>query len=73
MSFTDIVSNMNLDIYPIISLILFLVAFALIMWSVLRTSKTESNRQANIPLQDDYDLSSTDNMHNPAGKGASHG
>lgn len=53
MRFTDIVSNMNLDVYPIIALILFLVAFGLIVWAVLKTPKAVNDHQAHLPLEDD--------------------
>jgi len=70
MKFTDIVSNMNLDIYPIIALILFLVAFSLIVWGVLRTPRSISAHQAYLPLEDDAAHIETSNQKS---KGVSNG
>jgi len=70
MKFTDIMSNMNLDIYPIIALILFLVAFSLIVWGVLRTPRSISAHQAHLPLEDDAAHIESSNQES---KGVSHG
>ncbi len=70
MKFTDIVSNMNLDVYPIIALILFLAAFSLIMWGVLRTPRSVTDQQAHLPLEDDFDFAKGTTQEN---KGVSHG
>lgn len=50
---TDIVSNMNLDIFPIIGMILFGVAFTLVMLSVFKRSKGSCEHEARLPLEDD--------------------
>jgi len=70
MRFTDIVSNMNLDIYPIIALILFLAAFSLIIWGVIKTPRSFTNHQANLPLEDDFDFAKETTQEK---KGVSHG
>lgn len=62
MGVTDIMSNMDLDIYPIIALILFLVAFSIIIWGVLRAPRAVITHQAMLPLEDDT------NFHSPAKK-----
>lgn len=53
MGVTDIMSNMSLEIYPIIALVLFLVAFSIIMWGVLRVPRSVITHQAMLPLEDD--------------------
>jgi len=70
MKFTDIISNMNLDIYPIIALILFLVAFVLIVWGVVKAPRSFSDHQAQLPLEDDFELV---NQTTQESKGVSHG
>jgi hypothetical protein len=57
MKFTDIVSNMNLDVYPIVALILFLVAFSMIVWGVFKTPRSFNDHQSHLPLEDDFDFS----------------
>tara|TARA_R110000744_G_scaffold423_2_gene1709 strand:+ start:486 stop:698 length:213 start_codon:yes stop_codon:yes gene_type:complete len=70
MKITDIMSNMNLQIYPIIALVLFLVAFSLIIWGVLRTPRSISTHQAHLPLEDDAAHIESSNKES---KGVSHG
>jgi hypothetical protein len=52
MSFTEIVSNMDLTIYPIIAMVLFLAAFAVIAWRVVVCPKSVSHHQAMIVLDE---------------------
>lgn len=66
MTLTDIMSNINLDVYPIIALILFLVAFGLIVWGVIKAPRSFSDHQAQLPLEDDTDFPQDH-------KGVSHG
>ena len=75
MKLTDIVSNMNLDVYPIVALILFLVAFSIIVWGVLRTPRVMTNHQANLPLEDDFGISQEQSHDHPSSmhKGVTHG
>jgi cbb3-type cytochrome oxidase subunit 3 len=70
MKLTDIMSNMNLDVYPVVALILFLVAFLLIVWGVMRTPKAYNDHQAHLPLEDDFGMSNESTQDN---KGVSHG
>ncbi|MEO1584295.1 MAG: hypothetical protein AAFR96_06955 [Planctomycetota bacterium] len=53
MRLTDIMSHMDLSIYPQIGLVLFLAAFAAVIWKVLRSEKQESRSMALLPLDDD--------------------
>jgi len=69
MRMTDIVSNMDLSIYPIIALIMFLVAFGIIAWRVVTKPRELSEHEAMLPLDDDE--SSAYNAVN--GKGVSRG
>jgi len=70
MRLTDIVSNMDLDTYPIIGLVLFLVAFAIIVWGVLKTPKSMIQHQAHLPLEDDFGIQTESTNKS---KGVSHG
>ncbi|MBO6512742.1 MAG: hypothetical protein JJ974_02105 [Phycisphaerales bacterium] len=56
MGVTDIMSNLSLEIYPIIALILFLVAFSIIIWGVLRAPRAVITHQSMLPLEDDTDF-----------------
>lgn len=62
MGVTDIMSNMDLDIYPIIALVLFLVAFSIIIWGVLRSPRAVITHQSMLPLQDDTNFHSSSNQ-----------
>lgn len=53
MSLTDIVSGMNLTIYPLVALVISLVTFlGVVVYAVLRPRR-EIDRQARLPLEDD--------------------
>ena len=53
MRMTEIVSFLDLSIYPSIALIFFLAAFIAVVWNVMTKSKQEIEAAANIPLDDD--------------------
>ena len=53
MSMTEIVSFLDLSIFPSVALVFFLIAFVAIVWSTLTKPKAEIQAQANIPLDDD--------------------
>lgn len=53
MSMTEIVSNMNLDFFPILGLVMFLVAFGLVLWGVIKRPRTDCEHGAHLPLEDD--------------------
>lgn len=53
MSMSEIVSFLDLSIYPSIGLVFFLAAFIAVLWNVLSKSKQETEAAANIPLDDD--------------------
>ena len=54
MKLSDIMSNMGLELYPQLALILFLIVFALICARLfLFTPRGELERAARIPLWDD--------------------
>lgn len=53
MSLTEIMSAAKLSVYPTVALVLFLLAFGLILWRTFRPgSKEEQNHAANLPLED---------------------
>jgi len=53
MKLSEIISYLNLTIYPSIGLVFFLVAFLAILVKVLRQPREESDAIANMPLNDD--------------------
>lgn len=54
MRMSEIVSFLDLSIYPSVALIFFLAAFIAVIWNVMTTSKQEIESAANIPLDDDF-------------------
>lgn len=68
MRMTDIVSNLDLSIFPIIALIMFLVAFGIIAWRVVTKPRVLSEHESMLPLLDD-----TQSMNTQAEKGDRHG
>jgi len=56
MSMTEIVSFLDLSVFPSVALIFFLAAFISILWKVLTKPRSESDMEANIPLNDDVVL-----------------
>ncbi|MEP0845749.1 MAG: cbb3-type cytochrome c oxidase subunit 3 [Phycisphaerae bacterium] len=53
MSLTDIVSGMNVTIYPQIALVISLVTFLGVVVYVMLRPKREIDRQARLPLEND--------------------
>jgi cbb3-type cytochrome oxidase subunit 3 len=54
-SLTDIMSGAGLSRYAEVGLVLFMLAFLLIIWRVFRPSKkTEYDRDARMPLDDEH-------------------
>ena len=53
MKLSDLISHLNLTIYPSLGLVFFLVAFLAILIKVLRQPRAESDAIANMPLDDD--------------------
>ncbi len=70
MSFTEIVSNMDLTVYPIIAMVCFLAAFGVIAWRVFRRPKGVITHEAMLAL-DDGEIAPMTNDH--TGKGESRG
>lgn len=56
MSMSEIVSFLDLSIFPSVALIFFLAAFIAILWRVLSKPRSESDIEASIPLNDDVVL-----------------
>ena len=50
---TEIVSYLDLSIYPSVALVFFLAAFIAVVWNVMTKTKQEIEAAANIPLDDD--------------------
>lgn len=53
----------GIEIYPIISLLIFVLFFAIVIWRTMRMSKAEVNECSNIPLDNDEKYL-TNNSHN---------
>lgn len=53
MRLTDIVSNVDLSLFPIVGLVLFLIAFAVILAGVVRTGRQRASSYASIVFDDD--------------------
>lgn len=43
----------GIEIYPIISLMIFVLFFTIVIWRTMRISKAEVQTFSNIPLEDD--------------------
>lgn len=57
MRLTDIMSGLNLSIYPQIALVIFVAIFTGVLIRVFsRSRKSEFERAANLPLNDDGDI-----------------
>ena len=69
MSMTEIVSNMNLDFFPILGLVMFLVAFGLVLVGVVKRSKSDCQHGAHLPLTEDNEPITRGN----AREGVNHG
>ena len=53
MRMTEIVSFLDLSVFPSIALVFFLAAFLAILWRVLSTPASQTKLEASIPLNDD--------------------
>lgn len=72
MSMTDIVSNLDLDVFPIIGLILFGVAFTMVLISVIKRSGSSCDEAAHLPLEDDTTTTQSES-HTHRVAGVNHG
>lgn len=45
---------MGIEIYPIISLLIFVLFFTIVLWRTVRMSKTEVETLKNIPFEDEF-------------------
>ncbi|QOJ01316.1 MAG: hypothetical protein HRU70_12810 [Phycisphaeraceae bacterium] len=52
MSLTDLMSGMDLTIYPLVAMVLFIGVYALVARRVWLEPKVERDRQAGLPLDD---------------------
>ncbi|PIQ35449.1 MAG: CcoQ/FixQ family Cbb3-type cytochrome c oxidase assembly chaperone [Bacteroidetes bacterium CG18_big_fil_WC_8_21_14_2_50_41_14] len=48
----------GIEIYPIISMLLFFIFFILVTWLTLRTNESEIEEMSRLPLDQDNDLPS---------------
>ena len=53
MRLSDVFEHLSLDVYPVTALVLFVFAFAVILYRVWKMSKGESARHGRLPLEDD--------------------
>lgn len=55
MSLTSLMSGANLDVYAQVALVIFLIAFALILWRTFSPRNAGIHARARmLPLDDDY-------------------
>jgi len=79
MKLSDLISFLNLTIYPSVALVFFLAAFLAILVKVLRQPRSETNAIANMPLNDDVisdpraTIKQPQSDHAHTDKGNSHG
>ena len=79
MKLSDLMSFLNLTIYPSVALVFFLAAFLAILVKVLRQPRAETNAIANMPLNDDVichprtTIKQPKSDHAQTDKGVSHG
>jgi len=52
----------GIEIYPIISLLIFFTFFILVAYMVMRTDKKEIDELSNMPLDNNNDLQNDDNQ-----------
>lgn len=75
MRMTEIVSFLDLSVFPSIALVFFLAAFLAILWRVLSTPANQTKLEASIPLRDDVVIEPRGSIQSdttPADKGATH-
>lgn len=53
MRMSDILSAVDLTVYPIVALVIFLTIFAVACVRIVRASKAEMRHASTIPLEDD--------------------
>ena len=73
MRLTDIMSHMDLSVYPQIGLIIFLIVFAAVVIRVVFSKRSDTDRLASMPLADDVAGSSSVQTKPSAVKEQSHG
>lgn len=59
MSLTDVVSHLDLSVYPELALVLFLAVFVAVTWRAIRTPGGVARRHASLALDDAEELAST--------------
>ena len=52
----------GIEIYPIISMLIFFTFFVLVTYMVVKTDKKEIDELSNMPLDDNNDLQNDDNQ-----------
>ncbi|MEM7629125.1 MAG: hypothetical protein AAF356_06860 [Planctomycetota bacterium] len=57
MRFSDVLAALDIGLYPIIGLVMFVLAFAIVAWRVMRSTRDEMTYNAEIPLTDGGELS----------------
>ncbi|USN99956.1 MAG: cbb3-type cytochrome c oxidase subunit 3 [Phycisphaeraceae bacterium] len=50
MRLSDVISHLDLTVYPIVGLVIFLIVFAAVSVRALRTRKADCARYASLPL-----------------------
>lgn len=53
----------GIEIYPIISLLIFVLFFTVVIWRTMRMTKAEVSKYSDIPLEEDEHISEDKNTH----------
>lgn len=53
----------GIEIYPIISLLIFVLFFTVVIWRTMRMTKAEVSKYSDIPLEEDEHTNENQNTH----------
>lgn len=53
----------GIEIYPIISLLIFVLFFTVVIWRTMRMTKAEVSKYSDIPLEEDEHINEDKNTH----------
>lgn len=75
MSMTEIMSFIDLSVFPSVALVFFLAAFIAVIWRVMTRTRQEIDDAANIVLDDDRVVAPRTRIHqsSSAEQGVTHG
>lgn len=68
MRFGELIASLEMSMFPIIGLLLFVAAFAMVGWRVARSTREEMTHHAALPLGDAAGDSGTDEIDGGTGR-----